>query len=157
MGENLLFGFVHGHCRYVQRRELWNDVINLQADKLLLVGDFNIILGAHERTGFGSHRRVAMQDFRNFLDEADLLPVSTTGLFYTWANRHRDGTYFESKLDRAVATESFHNAWADIHAFAGARASSDHSPLLISCAESVVSLQARPFRFQTMLANPSGS
>ena len=59
-GENLLFGFVHGHCRYVERRELWNDVLNLQAEKLLLVGDFNIILGAHERTGFGSHRRVAM-------------------------------------------------------------------------------------------------
>ena len=38
-----------------------------------------------------------------------------------------------------------------MYAFAGARASSDHSPLLITCAESATTVsQPRPFRFQSM-------
>ena len=71
-GEELLFGFVHGHCRYVDRRQLWSDVQSLNAGNLMLVGDFNITLGAHERTGFGSHSRAAIQDFCTFLDNVTL-------------------------------------------------------------------------------------
>ncbi|KAL8463012.1 hypothetical protein ACS0TY_033865 [Phlomoides rotata] len=45
------FGFVHARTTYTLRRELWTDISAHANRSLCIMGDFNVVLGAHERSG----------------------------------------------------------------------------------------------------------
>ena len=50
-GRDFHLGFVHAGCTGIIRRQLWFDILALGLECLILMGDFNVILGAHERSG----------------------------------------------------------------------------------------------------------
>ena len=61
-------GFVHAHASYTQRRALWADIFALPTAPLLLIGDFNAALGAHERHSSVLPLRTSCQDFQKKYD-----------------------------------------------------------------------------------------
>lgn len=47
---DISFAFVHASNSYTKRRQLWIDLININEPRLCIMGDFNVVLGAHERS-----------------------------------------------------------------------------------------------------------
>lgn len=66
-------------------------------DMQLVFGDFNCILGAHEKRGGGPPSSTSCLDFQQMCNSCDLLDIPTKGLAFTWSNRRTD-----VRLDRAL-------------------------------------------------------
>lgn len=144
-----LIAFIHADNDYIRRRVLWNDIQSLPSLPLLLVGDFNSVLGAHERSNGSSPARIEIQEFTDFINNGNLLEPASSGCFFTWSNHHFTHGYMESRIDRVLATNSFMDIWEAVSYHVGIRNCSDHSPLLVSCSSGHLRLP-RPFRFQNM-------
>lgn len=118
---------VHGAASYVLRRNLWERLSSFRSDRLLFLGDFNAILGAHERRGGLAPQRIACDDFRSFIADLSLVEVPMSGLHFSWSSRRSLGLV-ESKLDRALVSEGFMGLWSHVAARLLPRCCSDHAP-----------------------------
>ncbi|KAH6787731.1 hypothetical protein C2S52_007283 [Perilla frutescens var. hirtella] len=140
--------FVHASNSYITRRALWLDLARFQGEVLFL-GDFNVIIRAHERSSSKAPNKISYADFQNFIDEKGLLEVPFSGLFFSWSSRRLLPEHVENRLDRALVSVSFWDRWDTVNATLLPRISSNHSPLVINCV--VEGLQGpRPFRFLSM-------
>ncbi|KAL8523955.1 hypothetical protein ACS0TY_013785 [Phlomoides rotata] len=75
------------------------------------MGDFNVVLRAHERSrGAGNHSRPS-QEFRTFLDEAHLHDTETTRSQFTWVTHRSTQGYMASCLDRVLVNDDFLDLW----------------------------------------------
>lgn len=81
-------GFVHAHASYTQRRALWAYICALPTAPLLLIGDFNAALGAHERHSSVLPLRTSCQDFQNMISDCQLLEIPMPGGRFTWCGRY---------------------------------------------------------------------
>jgi len=80
---------VYASTSYIKRRQLWNDLTNLQNSFNLpwcYFGDFNTILEASEHRGRVAPARLSMSDFQPWTSINDLLHLPTRGVLYTWHN-----------------------------------------------------------------------
>ena len=128
--------------------DLWSDLFTLASNSCWsVIGDFNAVLGAHEKTG-NSPAPGPCNDFCTFMDDCLLSEIPTNGAMYTWTNGRHGNARVESKLDKALANFEFFNYWNSTSYSILPRHHSDHSPLLIHCGrqERIVSR----FRFHTM-------
>lgn len=96
----------------------------------MFMGDFNAILGAHERKGGLAPQRSAAADFQSFIFGYSLIEVPMLGLVYSWSSRRATGLV-ESKLDRALISDEFLNGWVNVVARLLSRCSSDHAPFVV--------------------------
>lgn len=46
--DNTSLVFVHAKNNYIRHRSLWQDLLNIQDSPICILGDFNVVLGAHE-------------------------------------------------------------------------------------------------------------
>jgi hypothetical protein len=69
----------------------------------MLIGDFNVVLGGHEKCGKRPPPSISCKDF---------LTLDTSGLWYTWINRRLGYENVALRLDRVV----FNDAWLDFWA-----------------------------------------
>lgn len=145
---NISLVFVHASNNYQQRRILWNDLLGIADPNTCILGDFNIVLGAHERSSGHITHTAPSEDFNNFISQRDLFDVEGTGNKYTWATR-QNGIYMAARLDRALATQGFLNLWDEVELLILPMLCSDHSPLHLRVNNRVAS-SPRPFRFQNM-------
>lgn len=97
--------FVHAHAHYIQRRRLWSDIIPFASPPLLVIGDFNAVLGAHERRSTVLPSRISCEEFRNLIDSCLLVDVTMTGSKFTWCGRQHTKRHVESRIDRALVSE----------------------------------------------------
>lgn len=67
------------------------------------IGDFNYVLGAHEKTGLAPYS-ISCLEFCQAIDAANLIEVNTRGAFFTWA-RMGAMSFVESKLDKSSLLE----------------------------------------------------
>ncbi|WJX68380.1 hypothetical protein P8452_52753 [Trifolium repens] len=74
------------------------------------MGDFNVILGAHEHRGRILPARLPMKDFQVWTDTSDLIHLPTRGVEFTWANGRGGVRHTEKRLDRVVCNQ----AWMDL-------------------------------------------
>lgn len=146
---DFILAFIHGHSDYICRRTLWQDLLSIQGLPVCLLGDFNAVLGAHERSA-GSPSRVETWDFQSFINDGDFLDLPSVGPFFTWSNHRFSHGYLETRIDRVLATQSFIDLWEAVNVKVGLRACSDHSPLFLGCSPLGVISKPRPFRFQVM-------
>ena len=144
-----LLSFVHASNDYLVRRTLWDDILALPSIPSMVVGDFNSVLGAHERSNGTPPVQHEVYDFTAFLHASELIESASSGAFFTWSNRRFTGGYLETRIDRTLITNSFLDLWDSVTSHVGMRNCSDHSPLLISCRTGQLALP-RPFRFQNM-------
>lgn len=98
----------------------------------MIMGDFNVILGMHERVGLAAPDVVACWDLRDFIQNANLTVVST-GPSCNWVSNANGGNLMASKLDRTLVSDSFIGLWASISGEVLARHNSDHHLILLKC------------------------
>ncbi|KAL8515514.1 hypothetical protein ACS0TY_014269 [Phlomoides rotata] len=141
------FGFIHAASDHINRRALWSFISGFHCSNLCLVGDFNAILGAHERISSRAPNSTYCAEFLGFIEREELFEVEAAGANFTWASRRSRHGLIASKLDRIIAHESFIQHWDSTSAIVLARAGSDHHPLLLHCSKGSL-FRPRPFKFQ---------
>ncbi|KAL8546919.1 hypothetical protein ACS0TY_006582 [Phlomoides rotata] len=113
------------------------------------MGDFNVVLGAHERSRGARNPARPSQEFMAFMDEAHLHDMDTSGPQYTWVTRRSNHGYMAARLDRVLTNDGFLDIWHSVNTTVLPRISSDHHPILLTLQETA-DHSIRPFRFQNM-------
>jgi len=93
------FSAIYALTNYITRRKLWTVLHQLQTQYNLpwcFIGDFNIILGAHEHRVRYPPARTPIKDFGEWTDQNNLLHLPTRGSQFTRANG-RGGSRFTGK------------------------------------------------------------
>ncbi|KAL6220268.1 hypothetical protein ACLB2K_008024 [Fragaria x ananassa] len=133
------------------RKTLWSELLILRQSTTVMwmvIGDFNVVLRAHESSGGGTPNRSSCEDFRSVIELCNFQHLDTSGAFFTWS-RGLGPRPIERRLDRSLCDETWFNSWPYTSCIAFPRVVSDHNCLLFS-AHKAVSTGPRPFRFQSM-------
>jgi endonuclease/exonuclease/phosphatase family metal-dependent hydrolase len=94
-------------------------------DKWLVIGDFNLILQAADKSNTNLNRRL-MGAFRDVVRDLELKEIALRGRKYTWTN---DRT--STRIDRAFCSPAWELMLPHVQLQALSSGISDHSPLLI--------------------------
>ena len=95
--------FIYASVQLYRRRKLWDVLGHLSFGNApwLVIGDFNVILGAHEKTGGRLPDPRSCDDFATMISDCNLFDIPSSGAQFTWARK--SGTrYVECRLDRAL-------------------------------------------------------
>jgi exonuclease III len=125
---------VYASTNYLKRRKLWNSLNSLQTQHVLpwcFLGDFNVILGAHEHRGRFSPARLPMVEFQEWTDSFNLFHLPTRGAEFTWNNGRGGSRYTEKRLDRAVCNQLWLDNCCVTSVSTLIKHKSDHYPLLL--------------------------
>ncbi|KAL8481253.1 hypothetical protein ACS0TY_027686 [Phlomoides rotata] len=117
---------------YIPRRELWSSICAHVDRPLCVMGDFNVVLGAHEWSRGAQNPTRPSQEFMAFLDEAHLHDMDTAGPQFSWVTRRSNHGYMAARLDRVLANDDFLDFWHSVAATVLPRISSDHHPIILS-------------------------
>ncbi|RXH67815.1 hypothetical protein DVH24_027962 [Malus domestica] len=93
--------FVYAATTVVEHRSLWLSLAHdcsIFARPHLILGDFNAVLGAHEKIGGILPRCSSCEEFQAMVDTRGLLPIDTKGSPFTWTNGHGISSHIEMLL-----------------------------------------------------------
>ena len=79
-------------------------ISTIVSDKWLLIGDFNLILDARDKSNSNLNRRL-MSAFRDAVQDLELRELNLRGRKFSWSN---DST--QTRIDRAFCTSELHAA-----------------------------------------------
>jgi len=112
----------HEKLLFLQELKTWVDVVG---DNWLVMGDFNLILSAADKSNANLNRRL-MGEFKSVVDHLQLKEISLTGRKFTWSN---DVT--QTRIDRAFCTVAWDLMLPSLGLLALSSLMSDHCPLLL--------------------------
>ncbi|KAL9658977.1 hypothetical protein QQ045_028187 [Rhodiola kirilowii] len=130
-----LCSFVYAANAYVDRRLLWEDLLDISHDLVrpwLVVGDFNTISSWTEKKGGDHSDGGAMIEFNEFQIQAGLGDAGYIGNKYTWCNNQEGDAQIWTRLDRLLVNGRALAMLPDLQVHHLARVASDHCPLCIS-------------------------
>ena len=104
--------FIYANVLVSARKRLWDSLSSIApSDKSwLLIGDFNAILGAHERSGGRLPNSSSCADFANMIAVNSLQYIPVKGAFFTWSRFSARG-FIECRLDRALCNSKWLDFW----------------------------------------------
>lgn len=140
--------FVHAENSYLHRRSLWLDIRGLPISGICIIGDFNVVLGAHVRTSSATYPSLPVEEFQEFVDLMGLFDVEAIGNEFTWSTRY-NLELVSARLDRALDNQIFLDQWNAVELLVLPRYCSDHHPLRL-VTRSVEHNVHRPFCFHDM-------
>ena len=97
----------YGEPAAQRRMESWNLIRDLHGRfsvPWLCAGDFNDITRTHEKKGGRLRPYSQMKNFREALDECDLVDLGYTSSKFTWFKNFANGVAVWERLDRALGT-----------------------------------------------------
>ncbi|XP_011101576.1 uncharacterized protein LOC105179635 [Sesamum indicum] len=97
----------------------------------LVGGDFNAVHDLNEVCGISGDIRIAMEDFNNGIQEAELLPLPMQGEWYTWHNRSTTTRSLWKRLDRILINDRWLERFPTSSYHSLLPRTSDHSPLVL--------------------------
>jgi hypothetical protein len=133
--KTLAFSTIYASTNYQTRRTLWNNLNTLQSQHDLpwcFIGDFNVILGAHEHRGRTPHARLPMEDFKQWPDSNNLIHLPTSGAAFTWENGRGGCRHTDKRLDRVIYNQSWLDLCHSLSVSTLTKHTSDHYPLLLN-------------------------
>lgn len=101
----------------------------------MFVGDFNSILGAHERLGGRLPLKIACFEFMKWSNQNALVHLETNGVKFMWTNKREGRAFMAQRLDRAICNEDWIDNWTVSSCNTLIKCFSDHFPLLITLQE----------------------
>ncbi|KAF9622621.1 hypothetical protein IFM89_032520 [Coptis chinensis] len=151
MVDNVLITIVHTHCLYVQRRLLWLELSTINSLNLpwLILGDFNAYLSVSEKRGGNNPMAASMNDFRDFMNNNQLMEVPNSGFQLTWWNKQVGDFKILGKLDRMLCNVNWSSTFPGWKYKVVSRICSDHSPLM-GGSISIPRPNNMPFKFFNM-------
>ncbi|GJU49824.1 hypothetical protein Tco_1219379, partial [Tanacetum coccineum] len=153
--KEMFCSFIYAHNRYIQRRGLWNNLIThkhyVRNRPWCLLGDFNASLFLADSSVGSSYIDIAMREFKECVDEIEVVDVQNSGLQFTWNQKPRGGDGILKKLDRVLGNSELIDIFVGTHAIFQPYRTSDHSPavLRIPCN---VKAKPKPFKFHNILS-----
>ena len=145
---------VYGLHTVETRRALWRDLLSLvvTTSPWLLLGDFNSVLASSDRINGAPISQYEIQDFEDFLLNADVTEVQSSGFHFSWSNKGHGSARIASRIDRCLANQAWSQMFSHVMAKYLAPSVSDHSPVLVELL-AAPSGGGRPFRFLNLLAD----
>ncbi|XP_019432655.1 PREDICTED: uncharacterized protein LOC109339640 [Lupinus angustifolius] len=143
---------VYDNTSYLLHRSLWSEVQKVISDNpgpWCCIGDFNIVLGAHECRSLRLPARIPFAEFQAFSDNVGLINLPNTGAQFTWSNRHIGNASTEKRLDRIMVNDDWVNDFTHFACCTMPRVASDHYPLLLSY-NNQVQTRKTSFKFHKM-------
>ncbi|XP_022891840.1 uncharacterized protein LOC111406687 [Olea europaea var. sylvestris] len=145
---SFLVSFVYGFHTVVNRRPLWNNIMEFNANvssPWLILGDYNNVLKFDEKCNGADVTPYKIKDLINCCLHVGLMDVRSIGCYYTWTN----GSVW-SKIDRAMVNDIWVQNRAYVVAnFLPSGCFSDHSPCIVSIHDGVGG-EKKPFKFFNM-------
>ena len=105
---------VYASISYLNRRQLWADLTHLQGcfqGPWLFIGDFNAVMGAHEKRGRWPPSTVSCLDFGSWSNANLLTHLPTSGPLLTWTNGRFGTVNVALRLDRSICNEEWLAFW----------------------------------------------
>jgi len=141
---------VYASPNATMRTPFWNYLINLNStitNPWILIGDFNeTTLPSDQRRGIFNHTRASL--FSTFMNDCDLLDLTTIGGRFTWYCNHNGLLILSKKLDRGIANINWRLSFPEAFVEVLYRLHSDHNPLLLRFGGLPLARGPRPFRFE---------
>ncbi|XP_040369487.1 uncharacterized protein LOC121051324 [Rosa chinensis] len=104
---NCIITAVYARTTMAERGRLWTDLAEVKgrfvSGPWLVFGDFNAVLGAHEKKGGAPVCRRSCEEFQAMSDICELIHVDTKGAEFTWARCCGLRGNVELRLDRCLA------------------------------------------------------
>ncbi|XP_074271109.1 uncharacterized protein LOC141595035 [Silene latifolia] len=96
----------------------------------VICGDFNTILSPTERLG-GHSTEEEIEDFKQCVDECEVMDCPASGSLYTWCNKQDPSTRVYSRLDRVLVNQMWltDNPLAYAHFYC--EGTFDHTPCVV--------------------------
>ncbi|KAL6194794.1 hypothetical protein ACLB2K_035870 [Fragaria x ananassa] len=133
---NCFLTAVYARTTIVGRHKLWEDIADVKGQFVsgpwIVFGDFNAVLGAHEKKGGSFVCRRSCEEFQAMSDVCELIHVDTKGAEFTWVRRRGFHGNVELRLDRCLASLEWLDTWDQFDCCTLPRTCSDHNPLLMS-------------------------
>ena len=140
--------------RKVETWHLLRELNNKYNIPWVCAGDFNEILGGHEKLGGSPRREVEMDAFRAVMDELSFVDLGFTSKKFTWRGKRGDSLILE-RLDCAFATLSWLERFPATRVQHVHSNASDHNPIIIN-PEGIVYCPNKPFHFECMWMKEDG-
>jgi hypothetical protein len=121
--------------------EEMRQISTITSDRWFIVGDFNMILQAQDKSSSNLNRRL-MGAFRRLLDDLELKELKLLGRKYTWSNNRT-----HTRIERAFCTSEWDLMLPNCSLQAVSSLVSDHCPLLLVGSTNVHKF--RGFRFES--------
>ncbi|GJZ49122.1 RNA-directed DNA polymerase, eukaryota, reverse transcriptase zinc-binding domain protein [Tanacetum coccineum] len=146
--------FIYAHNRYTHRRGLWN-CLNMHKYFIrdrpwCILGDFNAALNIEDTIVGSSVMDISMREFRECIDDIELMDVPQAGLQFTWNQRPQGTNGILKKLDRVMANVAFSNGFVGNYAVFQPYGISDHSPAVLRIPVQNKS-SPKPFKFSNVV------
>nr|GEV04894.1 hypothetical protein [Tanacetum cinerariifolium] len=112
--------FVYAFNKYIHRRPLWNGLClhtnYINNRPWCLLGDFNAPLYVEDTSMGSSSLDVTMREFKECVENMEVMDVQSTGLQYTWNQKPKGKDGILRKLDRVLANLEFLDVFMSAHA-----------------------------------------
>ncbi|CAA7045136.1 unnamed protein product [Microthlaspi erraticum] len=135
--------------RVVKLRDLvWERITRIgttRTDPWFLIGDFNEITGNHEKQGGPLRQASSFVSFNLMISDCGFVDFPSRGNTLSWRGRRR-GKIVRCRLDRALATEDWHDLFPVSHVQYLPMIGSDHRPILATL-DSNIMKRRKQFRF----------
>lgn len=98
----------------------------------IAIGDFNVVLGSHEKKGRGLPSKMSCDDFNDWTNNNLLTNILTKGVQFAWSNGRIGSKFIEKRLDKAVVNVACISFCSNISYSTLTCSKLDHYPLLLS-------------------------
>lgn len=138
---------IYAACRGLDHRKMWRRMVELKRSRInvewCLGGDFDVVCNREERLGGGvSYNSRDMEEFKNFIEEMDVIDIPSVGGKFTW---YKDNGKAMIRLDIVFLSSNMIEIWNVLHQRICEREVSDHTPLWLKCG--VLDWGPKLFRF----------
>jgi len=148
-GKVLNVASIYGANSYSAKRVLWPDLNNLQGPWCVL-GYFNVIFFVAVARGGSLPNNLSCAKFHDWINSNELLVIPSSGASFTWSNGRLGNQRIERKLDRVLCNFPCLDTWYNCRYKVLVRNYSNHHPLLVEFASSLISRKPYTFKFFKM-------
>jgi endonuclease/exonuclease/phosphatase family metal-dependent hydrolase len=129
-----------------EKIEFISEIRDLQCfvqDKWLILGDFNLIRRAREKSNSNVNLRM-MGHFCAAIDDLELIEFPLLGCRFTWSNEREEAA--QSRIDRVFVSKEWDSAFLHFQLTPASMNVSDHYPIMLKNLET---FHYKGFRFET--------
>ncbi|KAF5463276.1 hypothetical protein F2P56_019199 [Juglans regia] len=145
-----LYGFPETHLRH-QSWSLLKSLCRAPDEPWLVLGDFNELLSAHEKSGGNPRPEKQLSAFREVVDVCRLRDLGFSGPMLTWSNRRAGDKCIRERLDHCLVNSMWWACFPNARVTHGVVAYSDHLPIWLNLEGASASHNSqKSFKFEAM-------
>ncbi|GJT37806.1 RNA-directed DNA polymerase, eukaryota, reverse transcriptase zinc-binding domain protein [Tanacetum coccineum] len=114
-----------------ERKEVFCSFIYAHNRPWCLLGNFNAALFLEDSTASGSSIDISMREFRDCVEDIEVMDVQRTGMQFTWSQKPKGMNGILKKLDHVMANLEFNDQFVGAHAIFKPYRIFDHSPSVL--------------------------